>query len=85
MKYAVVPERRATEESPLSAQERKVLYLQWEGLQRKEIAEVLGLTPKTVHNYTCSLYRKLGVHSAMQAVRVGLARGWLTLERRRAR
>lgn len=79
MSYATLPERRSTAICPLSEQERKVLYLLWEGLQRKEIAEVMGLSPKTVHNYTCTLYRKMGVHNAVQAVRFGLEHGWLDI------
>lgn len=64
-------------EKDLSPQELEVLRYLWDGMQRKEIAQVMGLSDKTVQNYTLTLYQKLNVHTNVQAVREGVERGIL--------
>lgn len=53
---------------PLSAQERRVLALVAEGKTNKEIAVVMGLSPKTVKNYLSSVFQKLKVSNRSEAV-----------------
>lgn len=55
--------------SGLSRREHEVLCLISEGLTKKQIAEHLGLSVKTVDNHATSLMNKLDIHD-----RVGLAR-----------
>jgi DNA-binding NarL/FixJ family response regulator len=52
----------------LTVRERDVLRLLVEGLDQREIAEQLVLSPKTIGTHTGHIFRKLGVHSRTQAV-----------------
>ncbi len=52
----------------LSEQERRVLAEVATGKADKDVALALGLEPKTVRNYLAQVYRKLNVHSRVQAV-----------------
>lgn len=52
----------------LSRQQKLVLELSARGLRRAEIVEAVGLTQPTVKTRLSHVYRKLGVHNAMDAV-----------------
>jgi LuxR family maltose regulon positive regulatory protein len=52
----------------LTRQQAKLLALSKQGLTRAEIAETMGLSVHTVKAHLQILYRKLGVHSAMEAI-----------------
>lgn len=52
----------------LTAREREVLELVSRGLANQEIAEHLGISPKTVRNQVSALFDKLGVSSRPQAI-----------------
>ncbi len=52
----------------LTTREREVLAHMTDGAGRKEVAERLHLSPHTVRSHMQSLMRKLGVHSALEAV-----------------
>ena len=52
----------------LSAREREVLALRAEGLTLRECGEKLFIEPRTVAFHCGSIYRKLGVHSLLQAL-----------------
>jgi two-component system response regulator DevR len=51
----------------LACRERAVLRLIGEGLPNREIAERLGLSPKTVKNYVSNLLAKLGLDNRTHA------------------
>ena len=57
--------------------ERELLALLAGGHTTADIARALGVAPKTVRNRSSRLYRRLGVRSRAQAVRVAEARGLL--------
>jgi DNA-binding CsgD family transcriptional regulator len=57
---------------PLSPRERDVLRLLLTGETEKEIAQGLGLTPATLHQYVVGVLRKFGAHS-----RTDLMAQWL--------
>jgi DNA-binding NarL/FixJ family response regulator len=57
----------------LTPRERDVLDLLAQGFAYKEIARRLGLSGETVNSYVKTIYRKLNVHSAVEAAR--FARG----------
>lgn len=59
-------------EQPLSPRERHVLRLLLTGASEREIAQVMGLTPATTHQYVVAVLRKFGAHS-----RVELMAQWL--------
>jgi DNA-binding CsgD family transcriptional regulator len=61
----------------LSAREFEVVTLVAEGLTDAEIAERLGIRPRTVSTHLTSVYNKFGVRSRTQAVREAQRRGLL--------
>jgi DNA-binding NarL/FixJ family response regulator len=60
----------AENEYNLTSRETDILTLLVEGLEYKEIAHRLGLSPNTVRNNITKIYRKLHVSSRMQAAKV---------------
>ncbi|MBI1382917.1 MAG: hypothetical protein GC161_17735 [Planctomycetaceae bacterium] len=72
-------ERRRVHESarsrlaPLSPREREVLELVVAGNSTKQIAEILGIRPKTVEIHRTNLVRKARVESLPELVRLYLA------------
>lgn len=56
----------------LSPRERETLLLLLRGGSEKEIAEELGLSYKTLHQYVVSVYRKFGVHSRAELLALWL-------------
>jgi DNA-binding NarL/FixJ family response regulator len=54
--------------SALTTREREVLAHMSDGAGRKEVAERLHVSPNTVRSHMQSLMRKLGAHSALEAV-----------------
>ena len=67
--------RRSTSVSPavtarLTPREREILSLVSTGLEAREVAEKLRLSPKTVGTHIENIYRKLGVHNRAQAIAI---------------
>ena len=58
----------------LSPREREVIYLQAQGMARKEVARMCGISPNTVAEYTSKAYRKLGINNRAQAARLVFGR-----------
>jgi DNA-binding CsgD family transcriptional regulator len=54
----------------LSTREREVLHLIAKGLAGKQMASLLGISPKTVEQHKARIYGKLGVANQAQAVAV---------------
>jgi DNA-binding CsgD family transcriptional regulator len=61
---------------PLSAREQDVLRCIASGLQNKEIAERLLISPATVRNHVHHLLGKLRVHSKLEAASLAHRSGW---------
>jgi len=59
----------------LSAREREVLQLISEGLSSKEIAESLGVSPRTVEAHRANVMEKLGIHKVAGLVRFAIREG----------
>jgi DNA-binding NarL/FixJ family response regulator len=57
--------------SGLSTREFEILQLLVQGVPVREIAEAMGLNPKTVANHQSAIKQKLGVETAVQLARVG--------------
>lgn len=66
----VAPEEGVLQD--LSPREREVIWLQVQGLPRKEVARMCAISPHTVAEYTSKAYRKLGVKNRMEAARLVL-------------
>jgi DNA-binding NarL/FixJ family response regulator len=60
----------------LTQREREVVGLLVQGLSNKEIGHRLGIEVVTVALHLRSVYRKLGVTSRTQAVRLAMEQGW---------
>ncbi len=56
----------------LSPKQLTVLRLLAQGLERKEIAEKMGIGEETVKSHTTEVRRKLGARTSAQAVAIGL-------------
>lgn len=72
------PQRRPGQPPPdLSPREREVLGALVRGLAYKQVADELGVSIDTVRTYVRTLYKKLRVHSAIEAVSKALREGWV--------
>jgi two-component system, NarL family, invasion response regulator UvrY len=63
----------------LSARETEILRRLARGLSIKEIAESMGLNPKTIANHQTAIKQKLGVETAIQLLRKASELGFETL------
>jgi two-component system response regulator DesR len=61
-------------EQPLSEREIEILRLAKRGLRNPQIAQALHISAGTVRNHLSAVYRKLGVHSRHEALRVAQER-----------
>jgi len=68
-------ENEASRVNPLSGREREVLQLIAEGKTTKEIAAILGVSPKTVETHRMRLMDKLDIHETAGLVRYAIRRG----------
>lgn len=59
----------------LSAKQREVLLGLVEGTQRDELAAQLGVTPNTIRTHVRNIFKKLGVHSGLEAVKLARSAG----------
>jgi len=60
---------------PLTQREREVLQLVAEGKTTKEIARLLGITPKTAESHRTRIKDKLAIHETAGLVRYAVRRG----------
>ncbi len=60
---------RVPSSGELTAAERRVAELVAEGLQTKQVAAALFVSPKTVEGHLTNIYAKLGVHSRTELAR----------------
>ncbi len=63
-------------ESNLTGREMDILQGLVEGLDHKEVAEKLFISPHTVRTHICNIYDKLHVNNRAQAVNVALKKKW---------
>lgn len=68
----------------LSPAERAVLGEVARGFSNAEIARRRGVSPRTIANQLAQLFRKLGVHSRFEALRVAGHRAGLVFDGRRS-
>lgn len=63
----------------LSTRERQVLQLIAEGKTNRAVAEVLGLSTKTIDTHRTRLMRKLNIHDQTSLVKFAIRRGIITV------
>ena len=62
-----------TRESPtLTPREREIVQLVAEGRSTKEVADKLGISPKTAETHRTNIMRKLNIHSVSDLVRYAI-------------
>ena len=59
--------------------ERKVIELCREGLQSKEIADRLVLSPRTIENHKNRIFHKLGINNTIEMVQYAMKNGIITM------
>lgn len=67
----------AADDDPLTGRQRDVFQLLVEGKATKEIAFILGVSPKTVETHRTEVLRRLGVRDVGGLVRYALSKGLL--------
>ncbi len=72
---ATEPEFDVGPEEQLSARERDVLQLIARGMENADIAETLGISPRTAKNHVSNILAKLGMPSRVQAAIYAVRRG----------
>ncbi len=74
---AVASASGPTPSAPLTPRESEILQSMSSGLQNKEIAQHLGISPATVRNHVHNILEKLGVHSKLEAVSLAFRNDWI--------
>jgi DNA-binding NarL/FixJ family response regulator len=59
----------------LTEREREILQLLSQGLEYKEIAARINISPNTVKKHSINVYQKLHVNSKAQALRIAYTKG----------
>ncbi len=75
----VGPTDRRTPHMEMTSRETEVLRLASAGLSNRQIAEALFLSEHTVLGYLKHVFIKLGVHTKLQAVMLGIAEGLIPM------
>lgn len=64
-----------SDSDPLTPREKEVLQLCADGFTAAEIAERLGISPRTAETHRANMMRKLGLHSQAELIRYAFQRG----------
>jgi DNA-binding CsgD family transcriptional regulator len=67
--------------SPLSRREKQCLELAANGMTSVDIGAKLGIKQRTANFHFNNLIQKMGVLNRQEAIAVGIARGWVRVER----
>ncbi len=70
-------DQNKTHLNTLSSREQDVLQLLVEGLEYKQIAEKLFISPATVRTHIANIYQKLHVNSKAQAIMLAYKNKWI--------
>ena len=81
-KNEVRPHRRfsgSRKKEILTAREEEIVSLLCEGLQAKEVADKLGVSPRTVETHKANILKKLGFNNMIELVRYAFKMGIVEL------
>ncbi|MEM8964525.1 MAG: response regulator transcription factor [Acidobacteriota bacterium] len=73
----LTPRRGESQRREPTARQREILVLVAQGLTNKQVAERLGLRPKTIENHRMNIARQYDLHGAVDYVRYAIRRGWI--------
>ncbi|MCW9049114.1 MAG: response regulator transcription factor, partial [Deltaproteobacteria bacterium] len=62
---------------PLTLREREVLKLIAEGKSNKDVADLLNISPRTVHHHRASLMQKLNIRNTAGLVRYAIEKNYI--------
>jgi two-component system response regulator NreC len=74
-----IPKDELSSLSSLSTREREVLQLLSEGRKTKDIADLLGVSIKTVESYRQHIMEKLNIHSIAELTKIAIREGITSL------
>jgi DNA-binding NarL/FixJ family response regulator len=75
-----VSKQNATADAPkFTDREREIIRYCRDGLQVKEIADRLGITPATVNTHKNNIFKKLGINNQMEMVQYALKHGIISI------
>jgi DNA-binding NarL/FixJ family response regulator len=74
-----VKEEKDEDNYRLTEREKEILKHLVSGLEYKEIAELVAISPNTIRNHITNIYKKLHVTSKTQAVRMAINKKWFVL------
>jgi DNA-binding NarL/FixJ family response regulator len=63
-----------------SPQERKIIELCRDGLQSKEIAARLFLSPRTIENHKNNIFKKLGINNTVELITYAIKHGIINVD-----
>lgn len=69
--------KRKRKDDELTEREIQVLQLISKKMDDKEIGKELCISPHTAHSHRKQIYKKFAAHSDLEAVLVGIERGYL--------
>ncbi|MDR0207256.1 MAG: response regulator transcription factor [Bacteroidales bacterium] len=76
-----VSKRKTTEVSKeFTGQERRIIEFCRDGLQSKEIANILKLSPRTIENHKCNIFRKLGINNTVEMIQYAIKNGIIRID-----
>jgi len=80
--YDIYVSKKKTSEPTLefTEREREIILLCRDGLQSKEIADRLFISPRTVDTHKTNIFRKLGINNTMEMVQYALKMGIIRVE-----
>lgn len=64
---------------PLVRREKQIAWLIAQGMKRAEVAEQIGINPKTFDSHRLHLLAKLKCANEVQLTRLAIAKGWIDL------
>jgi DNA-binding CsgD family transcriptional regulator len=79
--FVDIDEGLMTRVAPLSRRERQCLELAANGMTSVDIGAKLGIKERTANFHFNNLIQKMGVLNRREAIAVGIARGWIRVDR----
>jgi DNA-binding NarL/FixJ family response regulator len=76
-----VSKKKTTEISKdFTEQECKIIEYCRDGLQSKQIAAHLNLSPRTIENHKCNIFRKLGINNTIEMIQYAVKNGIIRMD-----